>query len=267
MVSFVNASVLPQPLTAQSTKFGVQLNASVFALSNNHALLIFIGTIISASASVNPKSVQRTCSGTIFHANVFVCLKIALQDTGLTPIPANANANRKFANRATFGTVIYVNACAFNKFLAHKIPSGAKKNALVSAYRRSAILSSTSTALSVNVFAFLKIALTVLSGAKLNVPASVCQQIAQLGSILIGIFVNAIVHQKYAKLHWFGILTSAIAFARQKIACQDSSGTKLTAFASVFRKNALKVLSGMMQNVFASATTLKSVQQANTGTY
>ena len=58
-----------------------------------------------------------------------------------------------------------------------------------------------------------------------------------------------------------------IAFAHPKIVWKDSSGTKFCAFASAFRKNAQQVLSGMMQNVFVSATTLKFVQQVNTGTY
>lgn len=266
MLSFANASVLHQPLTAQSTKFGVQVNASAFALSNNLAPLIFIGTIISASASVKSKSVLRTCTGTIIHANAFACIKNALKDTILTPILANVNAFRKFASRASSGTVIYANVCAFSKSNAPKVFSGVQKNVLVYAYPRSVNKGSTSTALSVNVFALLKIALTGLPGVKQNAPASVCQQIVQLASILIGIFANAIAHQKYAKLHWFGIVTSAIAFVHLKIAYQGSTGTKLIAFVSVFRKNVQKDLSGMMQNVFASATTLKSVQQASTGT-
>jgi hypothetical protein len=138
MFSFANASVLRQLPTVPSTKFGVLVFAIAFALSNNHAPLIFIGTTISASAYVNPKSVLLTCTGTIVHANAFACLNNALKDTTLTNILANVNAFRQFASKGSSGTVIYANVCAFSKLNAPKVLSGVKKNVPVYAYPRSA---------------------------------------------------------------------------------------------------------------------------------
>lgn len=159
--------------------------ASAFALSLKSVNLLIIGTVIYASASVCRKFVPRTCSGTIMHAAAFACHSFVLQDTGLTPIRANANAYLKIVRKASSGAVIYVNACAFRQLNACKVLSGMLKNALVSANPSSARSDSTSTALCANVFAFLNNALMGLPGALLNVRASAFQRTAKLASILI----------------------------------------------------------------------------------
>jgi hypothetical protein len=224
----------------------MQINAGAYACGWKFAPLIFIGTMISAVVSVSPKSVLQTCTGTMIHAAVFACPSFALQDTGLTPILANVSAWCRFARMASCGTVNIVNACVLKPFFARLVLSGVKKNAPVSAFHIFARLDSTSTALFAIVFAFLKIAKMGLPGTKLNVLASACQRFVQLASILTGIFANAIANQNHVKLHRFGIVTSAHVFVHPKIACQDSTGTKLTAPASVFLKNAHQVSSGMI---------------------
>jgi len=206
--------------------------------------LIIIGTVISASVSVFPKSVLQTCTGTMIYAAVFACPSFVLQDTGLIPILANVSASCRFARRASCGTVNYVNASALKLLFARLVLSGVKKNAPVSAFHVSVRLDSTLTALSAIVFAFLKIAPMGLPGTKLNALASACQQFAQLAFILTGIFANAIAHQRHVKLHRFGIVTNVHVFVHPKIAYQDSTGTRLPAPASVFLKNAQLVSSG-----------------------